>query len=55
MLNISIDNFFKLISKWFTKDRKRIFILAIVVGLLTHFELISKELLAEDYHGLEIY
>lgn len=48
MLNISIDNFFKLISKWFTKDRKRIFILAIVVGLLTHFELISKELLAED-------
>lgn len=48
MLNISIDNIFKSISEWFTKDRKRIFIITIVVGLLVHFELISKELLAED-------
>ena len=48
MLNISIDNFFKSISKWFTKDRKIIFLITIIVGFLVHFEIISKELLAND-------
>ena len=46
--NISIDNLFKSISNWFTKDRKNIFLVTFIVGLLTHFELISKELLAYD-------
>ena len=48
MLKVSIDNFFKSISEWFTRDRKRIFIVTTIVGLLVHFELISKELLAYD-------
>ncbi len=48
MTSISMDHLFKSISRWFTKDRKRIFIITIIVGFLVHFELISKELLAED-------
>lgn len=48
MLKVSIDNSFKSISEWFTRDRKRIFIVTTIVGLLVHFELISKELLAYD-------
>lgn len=48
MLNISIDNFCKSISNWFTKDRKRILLITIIVGFFVHFELISKELLAND-------
>ena len=48
MTNISIDNFFKAISEWFTKDRKKFFMITMIVGFLVHFEMISKELLAED-------
>lgn len=48
MLNISIDNFCKSISNWFTKDRKRILLITIIVGFFVYFELISKELLAND-------
>lgn len=46
--NITIDNIFSKTSKWFTKDRKIIFIVTFVIGLLVHFTLYSNELLAYD-------
>lgn len=36
------------IKKWFTKERKTVFFTVIIIGLLVHFELYSKELLAYD-------
>lgn len=46
--NISLEKFFNFIDNWFTKDRKRIFLITFIIGLIVHFELISKELLAYD-------
>ena len=46
--NITLDNIFSKISKWFTKDRKIIFIVTFIIGLLVHFTLYSNELLAFD-------
>ena len=46
--NISIDNLFKSINNWFTKDKKIVFFVTLIIGIFTHFELISKELLAYD-------
>ena len=46
--NITLDNIFGKISKWFTKDRKIIFIVTFIIGLLVHFTLYSNELLAYD-------
>lgn len=48
MLKISIDNFFIMIRDWFTKERKRIFLITFIVGFIANFELIAKELLAFD-------
>ena len=48
MKKISIDNLLNLIIKFFNKDRKRTFLVTFIVGLIVHFELISKELLAYD-------
>lgn len=48
MKKISIDNLLNLIIIFFNKDRKRIFLVTFIVGLIVHFELISKELLAYD-------
>ena len=46
--NLSLERIFNSITNWFTKDRKRILLITFIVGLLVHFELISKELLAYD-------
>ena len=46
--NITLDNIFSKISKWFTKDRKITFIVTFIIGLLVHFTLYSNELLAYD-------
>lgn len=46
--NLSIDNILKKISIWFNKDRRKIFLVTFIIGLLVHFELYSKELLAYD-------
>ena len=48
MKDLSIDSILKKVFVWFTKDRKRIFLVTFIVGLLVHFELYSKELLAYD-------
>ena len=46
--NITLDNIFSKISNWFTKDRKIIFFVTFIIGLLVHFALYSNELLAYD-------
>ncbi len=46
--NFTIDNLCKRFFSWFNKDRKVIFFVTFIVGLLVHFELYSKELLAYD-------
>lgn len=48
MKTISIDHIIQYLKQWFTKDRKRIFFITLLVGLLVHFELYAKELLAYD-------
>lgn len=44
----TFSNLLKKISNWFTKDRKTIFLVTLIAGLLIHFELYSNELLAYD-------
>lgn len=46
--DLSIDSLLKKFLTWFSKDRKMIFLVTFIVGLLVHFELYSKELLAYD-------
>ena len=46
--DLSLDNFFSRISNWFNKDRKKIFFITFIIGLLAHFALYSQELLAYD-------
>ena len=46
--NLSLENICNSINNWFTKDRKRIFLITLIVGFLVHFELMAKELLAYD-------
>lgn len=46
--NLTVDNLIKKITTWFNKDRKIIFWVTFLIGMLVHFELYSQELLAYD-------
>ncbi len=48
MKSVSIDNILNYLKQWFTKERKTIFLITLLVGLFVHFELYAKELLAYD-------
>ncbi len=43
-----IDSFIEKITKWFNHDRKLIFFTTFILGLMVHFALYSKQLLAYD-------